>query len=549
MSIENLFENTIPEDQIRTQENPVGPKEKPEIKEEKEGQNTDEKDSVMISKTDTEIETKLDNKEDKIFDFSKEYLRKMFSDLRLLDNLQDTKNIDQHEINELLNYLTTEIFPYFKLTLEDEEKYKKEIENNTELNDNIKRIDTESFQKTRKFLLETFLEASVKGLEKNKGVAIIQNIEPLLILKTCLPTIQSRLEENYGTSNLLDLPEVLNKTLEDYKKRNDYRRFELPTIIETLEKCSILYKQLVIALREEALELDNLEVLETFRKDEPRQLLGQLARLLNDDIIVGQTKNPLDYMTYVDKKRTDENNVFILIPKVKHSEQYRKKYMRKFSKERVFNLLKQQSELVRKDNMFCTNRDFIGTKNIFKEGAILSTYELQNKGYFKNLKANAKYSQEMDFGFEEGTPLVYGTLVGGRQIPELNEWEIGGLPRSGTNYGDVFFLVNIDKLKNRLFCAPGSGGTESKELQFSIDHAYLIKAIINMEKGLKKEFFLEDRYLSTDVVGQIDLKDAKSINFFMGGKKSENEIEQQKEGIEDLKKQYPQFQDKIRIID
>jgi len=544
MSIENPFQNTAPEDQIRTQENPVGTKEKPEIKEEKDGQNTDEKDrEIKLDNKDT-----IKNKEDEMFGFSKEYLRKLFNDLSPLDSLRKAKNIEQHEVEELLNYLMIEVFPYFKLTLEDEEKYKKEIENNPALDDNIKRINIESFKQTRTYLLKTFLEFSVIGIEKRKGIDLGQKIEPLLKLKKCLLAIQSRLKETYRTSDLLDLPKVLNKILENYEKRNFEISESIKSAIKTLEENRDLYNQLVMALKEEVFDLDNLEFLEKFKnkQNELKYLVSCIAELLNYNIIYGSANNPLEYKSVVANKNKDEDPIS-LVEKVRESEEYRKKYMRKFEPEIVFNLLKQHAEHVRKDKMYCTNRDFKGTKNIFKEGALLSTKELLRKfGYSSfNLKGNAARYQEVYFGFPIETPLIYGNLIGGRQILEKNEWEMGGLPK----YGNVFFLVNIDKVKNRAFCVPGSRGTEDPSRQFSIDHAYLIKAVINIKKALSKEFwFDEDAYLEMNIVGHLDLQDVESINFYLGGEKSEN-IEQLKNEIEDLKKQYPQFQDKIRIID
>lgn len=318
--------------------------------------------------------------------------------------------------------------------------------------------------------------------------------------------------------------------------------------------------------------------IKTKTKEELASLIeSNLKRILNDPSI--EVPNPTYFKGYVRDRGMYASLMSLLSPSKRESfyrdkvllyeqkkyegweeifKRKKEKYTRKFSKELFFETLKHQYELVEKEKYVCTNRDIEGTKDILKTGAILPTLILKERNYKSSawqqvgavLKANAFYPQEVNFGFKKGTPLVYGTFIGGRGCLKDKELKDGGAPA----YGEVFFLIKPEKLRNRVIFADDKSPTQFPIL--SLDHVPIAKAVHNIlkaVKGLKLIPYFNRKnlldvifynvppynldYLGAEIIGEIKLNDIDSINF-PADKEKEAEV---------IKKEFPEYANKIYI--
>jgi len=659
----------------------------------------------------------LENSEE----YHEEYLVKLFSDYPGYPRwIKEADTVNQYERKELLDYLTTVVFPYFKITLEDENNYKKEIEKNVEMHDRVKQINIESFQNTRAFIAEFFGDACLYGtirwkemykllmkLESEKSLKLIEaglseltESEKHLSSQEILENLVKYYNEENISKEVTSLMESLKEAVQILSKRLDQKKDDkkkqyLLSLFNTQTKRESYKEPIIKEIENNRKELEDLknEYIDIKDKSKKVKIYEQIKELqhrmnylesilpertdngsfslkkdfksrikeINDKLAKLEKKNiSFDQLkeifkdNNIDKKSEAEvNDLYNLIPrpnldyfyhnikfflkiqeiKKQSSEKLselidnslteiienpnwiyayqqealdyglyhaifslisiskletfqekvyklgnnpyegweeifqknKEKYIKKFPKELVFETLKKEVKLIKDQiNYFCTNRDFEGLEEILKIGKILPTLNLvklrENNPNIKNLKGNAIFPQELTFGFEKGTPLLYGTFIGGREAVKGKELQEGG----ASGYGPVFFLINPNKLKNRIIFAkegrsyfPDKNGVNTKRniTDFSLDHIPIIKAINNIKYGITELkiipfYYWQEldsnlfynfnfEYLAAQVIGEIDLKEVESINI------NAKRIEEEK--IQELINKYPQYKNKFKI--
>lgn len=124
----------------------------------------------------------------------------------------------------------------------------------------------------------------------------------------------------------------------------------------------------------------------------------------------------------------------------------------------------------------------------------------------------------------------------------------------------LFFTSNIERFKGRAVCILGSGKNESSDPndRFSLEHAYIIKGILNLKRSLRNIFNLGGLYekekvwewLGMVVIGRIDVKkEIDEILVMLANTKDETKKEEIKEKVLKIKEAFPEFEDKIKIIE
>ncbi len=609
--------------------------------------------------------------------YSKEYLSEMFNSYWLIN-----KGLygDSLEKKELMDYLEAEVFPYFKVTLRDEEYYKQNIENDSKIDSNIKRINIESFKNTRTQLAEFFTVSSIYGgikvKQKNKLFAETRLSKEMQLIKSEITELMNIIDKrdsvaldkaledivsSYKEETISEVANKLINTLEgasqilqkQYGQNGDKRKLEYFSLLlnkqkerenqrqnleEQIQKGNLidididyytdngfgtLKKDLEWVIYHIHKALDdfkeqdiNLEQMMNITSDNKKKNLNiiqihnlsvklkdfavshlpdlikmeEVSRAPKENISIlldeGITKildKPIPYIGQEQLLRNVSDNglyhsLFYLISntmgdKVREKAisaqdqieadqesqkifyKNKERYTKKFDKKLVFQLLKQQQELVNKQNYICTNRDFKSLEKILDTGYIYPTLELikmreKDPLYWGELelKGNAIHPQEMDFGFERGTPLVYGTFIGGRQTVNFNEFKRGG---TGGGYGDVFFLIKPINLKDRIFFY--FEGHNKDYFSFSLEHISIIKSILNIKRALPGLVLepittLNDNpqiepYIVAVIKGAINLEEVDDINIFI----PKNDAYKKMQEIENFKNQYPLFREKIKI--
>ncbi len=435
---------------------------------------------------------------------------------------------ENKEQQETVHFLIKEVFPYFKLTLNDEKKGVEEILNNKEIeSENIRNVNISSYKNVRNHLLTDFNIYTIKGLTSEKLYVSERAKVRILAFAEGLKNLEADEQE----------------TIKWWKASGEdgveeFKRLE-PLVLEAVEK------------------IDNLS---------PKELVALENQLATFFVPSMLSEFFSKYETYMDSgKRVYEGSLSKVIGKEKDD-----KYKYKLTKEEFFEGLKKEMEKLQKTGCFLSintgGRAGIQTLiSILEAGQIKPRTELsfeEGNEHVGRRATNDNPELERYLGFKPEEHVLYACFIGGLE----EEFRQGGAPQMG----DIFFLIKPEKVKNRSICFIGdtsylghSGG--NPEQQFSLEHAPIEKALVNLKLFLEKEYSAIDKespgvkrlppgsYIETHIVGSIPLEDIDSINLrineesFMIKDNQINIHNVAKIILPLIKKQYPQLADKVKI--